>query len=144
MKEKRLFTTILQLLLVYILIINISVSENYFTKTDNIKNEEITSIVEYEYFYAMTSWYGAGFQGRKMASGEIFDMNDESIAAHRHLEFGTKLEIINPDNKKIVYVTIKDRGPYIKNREFDISYAAAKKLGIIENGVKKLKIRIIE
>lgn len=145
MKEKKLFITIFQLLLIYVLIINGSPSEKYLIKKEDIKKENI--IIEtndYEYFYTIASWYGSAFHGKKMASGEIFDMNDASIAAHKNLKFGTKLEIINPENEKRIYVTIKDRGPYTKNREIDISYAAAKKLGIIESGVKKLKIRIID
>ncbi|HPT08698.1 MAG TPA: septal ring lytic transglycosylase RlpA family protein [bacterium] len=96
------------------------------------------------YFYAVASWYGAAFDGRKMANGQVFNMYDETLVAHKKLPFGTKLEIVNPDNNSVLYATVTDRGPYISGRDFDLSYAGAQKLGIVNNGVKKLKIRIIE
>jgi len=58
----------------------------------------------------MASWYGPGFNGRKMANGQIYDMNDISVA-HRTLPFGTKLRITNLMNGKSIIAPVLDRGP---------------------------------
>jgi rare lipoprotein A len=74
---------------------------------------------------ANVSWYGPGFHGKKTASGKIFNQN-AMTAAHKTLKFGTKIKLTHKG--KSVIVTINDRGPFIKNRTFDISKAAAKRL----------------
>jgi rare lipoprotein A len=84
-------------------------------------------------FTGKASWYGREFQGRKTASGEIFDMNQLS-AAHRSLPFGTHLRVTNLENGKTVEVRINDRGPYAKGRVLDFSYGAAKGLGMLRKG----------
>ncbi len=106
--------------------------------------EEVASSKPDDYFYAVASWYGPGFHGRKMANGQVFNMYDENVVAHKSLPFGTKIEIINPKNDLVLYAVVKDRGPYIKGRDFDLSYAGAEKLGMVDKGVEKLKVRIIE
>ncbi|MHC1738788.1 MAG: septal ring lytic transglycosylase RlpA family protein [Ignavibacteriaceae bacterium] len=88
------------------------------------------------------SWYGTKFHGRKTASGEIFDQ-ESFTAAHKTLEFGTLLRLTNPENDRSVIVRINDRGPFIRKRQLDVSRAAAAELGIIENGVAKLKVEQI-
>jgi rare lipoprotein A len=85
------------------------------------------------------SWYGPGFQGRKTASGEIFDQR-KMTAAHPELPLGTEVEVTNLENKKKVEVEITDRGPYVKDRVIDLSKAAAKQLGMKEEGVGTVKI----
>lgn len=87
------------------------------------------------------SWYGPGFHGRKTANGEIFDMY-KITAAHKTLPFGTRVRITYKG--KSIIVRINDRGPYIKGRDIDLSYAAAKELGMLEEGVVKVRIRILE
>jgi rare lipoprotein A len=71
------------------------------------------------------SWYGGKFHGRKTASGQIFNQN-AMTAAHKTMKFGTKIKLTYKG--KSVIVTINDRGPFIKNRTFDISKGAAKRL----------------
>jgi rare lipoprotein A len=66
------------------------------------------------------SWYGPGFDGRRTASGEIFDRR-EMTAAHRSLPFGTRL-IVCAD--RCVEVRINDRGPFVAGRDLDLSEAA--------------------
>lgn len=88
-------------------------------------------------FVGLASWYGPGFHGKKTASGEEYNMH-ELTAAHKTLPFGTKLKVTNVDNGKTIVVRINDRGPYIKGRILDLSFAAAKQLGY--TGVAKLKI----
>ncbi len=95
-------------------------------------------------YYAYVSWYGKPFHGRLTANGEKYNMYNDSIAAHKTLPFGTRVRITNPRNNKSIVVRINDRGPYIHGREFDLSYGAARKIGLTKKGVDKLKIEIIE
>lgn len=92
----------------------------------------------------VASYYGEGdgFHGRKTASGERFDKN-ALTAAHRKLEFGTKVELENPINGKTVVVTVNDRGPGPKSRDIDVSAKVAEKLGFKDDGVTTLEARII-
>ena len=86
------------------------------------------------------SYYGEPFHGRPTASGEIFDMNAYT-AAHKTLPFGTILEITNLENGKKVIVKINDRGPFVGNREIDLSRGAAEVLGMIGQGIARVSIR---
>ena len=88
------------------------------------------------------SYYGEPFHGRPTASGEIFDMNAYT-AAHKTLPFGTMLEVTNLENGKSVVVKINDRGPFVGNREIDLSRAAAEVLGMIGQGIARVSIRQI-
>lgn len=88
------------------------------------------------------SYYGKKFNGRKTANGEVFDMY-QLTAAHRALPFNTILEVENLDNHKKVRVRVNDRGPFKKGRILDLSYGAAKQIGLIATGVAKIKAKII-
>ncbi len=90
-----------------------------------------------------SSYYGKKFNGRKTASGEIFDMYKLS-AAHRFLPFGTVVEVVNTENGRSVRLKINDRGPFVGDRILDLSYAAARKLDMIGSGVTYVKVRIIQ
>ena len=92
--------------------------------------------------HGYASYYGPNFNGRRTASGEIFNMY-KYTAAHRYYPFGTIVEVTNLENGRKVIVRINDRGPYKKGRIIDLSYAAAKKLGMIGKGVVKVKLRVI-
>ena len=85
------------------------------------------------------SWYGADHQGRRTASGARFDMN-RLTAAHRRLPFGTRLEVTNLANGRMVTVVVNDRGPYSGRRIIDLSRKAADDLGFIRQGVTKVRI----
>lgn len=76
---------------------------------------------------AHASYYADKFNGRKTASGEIFS-NNKLTAAHRKLDFGTKLKVTNIVNNKSVIVTVNDRGPFIKSRDIDLSKEAFMKI----------------
>jgi rare lipoprotein A (peptidoglycan hydrolase) len=95
------------------------------------------------YQTGMASWYGREFNGKKTASGEKFDMNDLT-AAHKSLPMGTVVEVKNFDTGKTVSVRINDRGPYHGNRIIDLSYGAAKKIGMLKNGKSNVGIRIVK
>ncbi|NPA32211.1 MAG: septal ring lytic transglycosylase RlpA family protein [Aquificae bacterium] len=88
------------------------------------------------------SWYGKEFHGRKTASGIRFNAYG-LYAAHRYLPFGTLLEVKNLKNGKKVVVEVVDRGPFVKGRHLDLSYGAAKKLGMIRDGVIPFEARVL-
>jgi rare lipoprotein A len=92
--------------------------------------------------HGIASWYGEEFAGRTTANGEIFDPL-LLTAAHRTLPFGTVAEITNPKNGQKVRVRVNDRGPYIGNRIIDLSYAAARQIGLIEPGVGDVDIAVV-
>ena len=79
------------------------------------------------------SWYGKPFHGRKTASGEVYDMN-QMTAAHKTLPFGTRLKVTDLNTGRYVFVTVNDRGPFVKGRIIDLSRAAADELGILKKG----------
>lgn len=87
----------------------------------------------------MASWYGRQFHGRKTASGETFDMNGLT-AAHRSLPLNCYIRVTNKNNGKSVVVKVNDRGPFHGNRVLDLSYGAAKQLGITQAGTAKVSI----
>ena len=87
----------------------------------------------------LASWYGRQFHGRKTASGETFDMNGLT-AAHRSLPLNCYVKVTNKTNGKSVVVKVNDRGPFHGNRVMDLSYGAAKKLGITAKGVGNVAI----
>ena len=80
------------------------------------------------------SWYGERFQGLETASGEVFDMN-QLTAAHRELPFGAQVRVIHLRTGASVSVVINDRGPCIDGRDIDLSMAAARVLGMVEEGL---------
>ena len=91
----------------------------------------------------MASWYGSEFNGRKTASGEIFDMYGIS-AAHRILPLGTTIRVTNLDNNKSIKVKVNDRGPFARNRVLELSYGAAKELGFIAQGTARVMVEAVE
>lgn len=91
----------------------------------------------------LASYYGHKFHGRPTASGERFNMN-AMTAAHPHLAFGTRVRVTNLKNKRTVQVRINDRGPFVKGRIIDLSYAAAKKIGMLLDGVVKVRMTIVK
>jgi rare lipoprotein A len=90
----------------------------------------------------VASWYGPQFHGRATSSREIFDMYDLT-AAHKSLPFGTFVMVTNLNNGRSVKVRINDRGPFIRGRDIDLSYAAAKVLGMVKPGVVPVRMEIL-
>ena len=91
----------------------------------------------------VASFYADKFNGRRTASGEIFDTNGYT-AAHKTLPFGTVLKVTNLDNGKSVKVRINDRGPFVQGREIDVSKAAALELDMVSNGTAKVSLEIVD
>jgi rare lipoprotein A len=90
----------------------------------------------------IASWYGNPYNGRRTASGEIFDM-EQLTAAHRTLPFNTWLEVTNLSNGKQVDLRITDRGPFIKGRILDLSLGAAREIDMIREGIVRVRIKVI-
>jgi rare lipoprotein A len=89
------------------------------------------------------SWYGKDFHGRRTASGAVYDMY-QLTAAHKALPLGTSAMVTHLDNGKSVLVTINDRGPFVRGRIIDLSYAAAQALGMVEEGVAKVRVEVVD
>ena len=88
------------------------------------------------------SLYGKAFDGKKTASGAPFDP-DALTMAHRTLPFGTLVRVTNLENHRSVDVTVNDRGPFVADRIADVSLAAARKLGMVDDGVVDGDIEVI-
>lgn len=88
------------------------------------------------------SYYAHKFHGRRTASGERYDEN-ALTAAHPRLPFGTRLSVINLSNRRTVDVRVNDRGPFVKGRIIDLSYAAAKRLKMLRDGIVRVKITVL-
>ena len=88
------------------------------------------------------SWYGPGFYGRRTASGETL-RRGTFTAAHRTLPFGTLVRVTNLSNGRSVVVRINDRGPFVGKRVIDLSRGAAQAVGMIDQGVARVKIEVL-
>jgi rare lipoprotein A len=89
------------------------------------------------------SWYGEQFADRPTASGERYDP-DKLTGAHRTLPLGSKVRVTNLHNGRSVLVTINDRGPYARRRAIDLSYGAARAIGMVRRGVARVRIELVE
>ena len=86
--------------------------------------------------------YGAKFNGRKTASGEVFNVNAMTMA-HKSLPFGTRVKVTNLANKKSVVVRVNDRGPTDPGRIGDLTSGAARKIGITKAGVVNARLEVV-
>lgn len=89
------------------------------------------------------SYYANKFDGNKTASGETY-RHSKMTGAHKSLSFGTRVEIVNVENDKSVIITVNDRGPLKPSREFDLSQGAFKKIASLNEGIIKVKYRILK
>ncbi|SFU34352.1 septal ring lytic transglycosylase RlpA family protein [Halomonas korlensis] len=88
------------------------------------------------------SWYGEKFHGYATSNGEIYDMYTMS-AAHRSLPLPSFARVTSQDNGRSVIVRVNDRGPFHSEREIDLSYAAAARLGILDRGTGRVRVEAI-
>jgi len=91
----------------------------------------------------IASWYGAPFHGRKTANGETYNMHART-AAHKILPLGTFVLVRRLDTGKETVVRINDRGPFVRGRIIDLSYRAAKELGMIGPGTANVEVIAME
>ncbi|MBU1053240.1 MAG: septal ring lytic transglycosylase RlpA family protein [Proteobacteria bacterium] len=90
----------------------------------------------------IASWYGKDFHGKKTSNGEIYNMHDMT-AAHKTLPLGTIVKVLNLDNNKEITLRINDRGPFVSKRIIDLSYEAAKRIGIVGPGTCSVEVATI-
>ncbi|MBV6880325.1 septal ring lytic transglycosylase RlpA family protein [Epilithonimonas ginsengisoli] len=89
------------------------------------------------------SYYANKFNGKKTSSGETY-RHSKMTGAHKSLSFGTRVEVVNVENDRSVIITVNDRGPLKPSREFDLSQGAFKKIADLNEGVVKVKYRILK
>jgi rare lipoprotein A len=89
--------------------------------------------------YGIASWYGGEFHGRPTSSGEIYDMY-QLTCAHNTLPLGSMVVVTNLENGRSLELKVNDRGPFVKDRIIDLSYAAAKMLSVWEKGTAPVKV----
>ncbi len=88
------------------------------------------------------SWYGRDFHGKKTSNGEIYDMYGVS-AAHKTLPIGSTVRVTHLKTGQQVTVRINDRGPFVGDRIIDLSYGAARQLGMVESGLAEVEIVVV-
>ena len=93
-------------------------------------------------YRGIASWYGPNFHGKKTSNGEYYDMY-ALTAANKTLPMNTIVKVTNLLNGKSVVVRINDRGPFVKNRIIDLSYAAAKRLDVISKGTAPVRLEVL-
>ena len=94
-------------------------------------------------WHGLASWYGEPFHGRRTANGETYDMN-AATAAHPTLPFGALVRVVNPQTGRSRVVRINDRGPFVEGREIDVSYEAACRLGMQDQGLARVRLELLE
>lgn len=102
------------------------------------KLKQVTRKAAY-YAKGVASYYGKAFHGRRTASGKRFDMH-AMTGAHRTLPLNSMVRVTNLENGRSVVVRITDRGPFTRNRLIDLSYGAAKQLGMVSDGTAKVEV----
>ncbi len=110
-------------------------------KPYRIKGVQYTPLASAKGFVqtGIASWYGRKFHNRKTANGETYNMY-AMTAAHKTLPLGTWVRVHNLENNRQIVVRINDRGPFVYGRIIDLSYAGAKKLGIVGKGTARVRI----
>jgi rare lipoprotein A len=89
------------------------------------------------------SWYGEDFHGKPTASGETYNMYGVT-AAHKTIPLGCKVRVTNLENGRSVIVPINDRGPFVGDRIIDMSYGAAQQLGMVDCGLARVRVEVLE
>ena len=97
---------------------------------------------ESEIMAGKASWYGRDFHGGPTASGDNYDMYTFT-AAHRTLPMGTVVRVTDQDNGKSVMVCVTDRGPFVRGRVIDLSFAAAQQIDIGNRGVSRVELEVV-
>ncbi|MEI6305219.1 MAG: septal ring lytic transglycosylase RlpA family protein [Deltaproteobacteria bacterium] len=117
---------------------------NKIQKPYIVKGERYEPLSSHEGFVqtGIASWYGSDFHGKKTSNGDTYDMY-AMTAAHKTLPFNVYVKVSNRDNSRDIVVRINDRGPFVAGRIIDLSYSAAKELGITGSGTAHVKIEAL-
>lgn len=102
-----------------------------------------TNALELKRETGMASYYANCLNGRATACGELYNTT-KLTAAHKTLPFGTIVEVTMVSTGRQVIVKINDRGPYSKRRVIDLSYKAAKKIGLLRAGVGRVRLKVLD
>jgi rare lipoprotein A len=92
--------------------------------------------------HGVSSWYGPNFHGKYTSNGEVYNMHAKT-AAHKTWPMDTMVSVKNLQNGKSTIVRINDRGPFVRGRIIDCSYAAGKEIGLDRMGIAKVKIQVV-
>ncbi len=113
-------------------------------KPYTINGERYEPLFSHEGFVqsGIASWYGSDFHGKTTSSGESYDMY-AMTAAHKTLPLGVYVKVRNRDNGRETVVQINDRGPFVTGRIIDLSYSAARDIGIVGSGTAKVQIEAL-
>src|SRR4030066_707835 len=111
-------------------------------KEKSVPETKIEKRESKEVQFGVASWYGGEFHGRPTSSGEVYDMY-QLTCAHNTLPLGTMVMVTNLENGKSVELKVNDRGPFVKGRIIDVSYAAAKMLDMCEKGTALVKVEVL-
>jgi rare lipoprotein A len=106
------------------------------------KAAKIEKMESREVQYGVASWYGGEFHGRSTSSGEVYDMY-QLTCAHNTLPLGTIVMVTNLENGRSLELKVNDRGPFVKERIIDVSYAAAQMLGMWGKGTAPVKVEVV-
>jgi len=90
----------------------------------------------------ISSWYGPNFHGKHTSNGEVYNMHART-AAHKTWPMDTMVRVHNLQNGKSTIVRINDRGPFVRGRIIDCSYAAGKELGLDRMGIAKVSVEVL-
>lgn len=90
----------------------------------------------------VASWYGPGFHGKRTANGEVYNQYDLT-AAHPTLPLGSRVMVTNLATRQSVEVRVNDRGPFVGGRIIDLSYAAARSIGVYEPGTARVRVEVL-
>jgi rare lipoprotein A len=108
---------------------------------DNSTNNK-TMLVASAGSVGTASYYGSEYHGKKTASGEVYNQYGLT-AAHNSYKFGTRVKVTNISTGQSVVVRINDRGPFSGNRVIDLSYGAAKQIGMVNSGVAQVSMQVL-
>ncbi|NRQ43684.1 septal ring lytic transglycosylase RlpA family protein [Rheinheimera sp. YQF-2] len=91
----------------------------------------------------IASWYGNKFHGHLTSNGETYNMF-AMTAAHKTLPLPSYVKVTNLDNQKTAIVRVNDRGPFHRDRIIDLSYSAASKLGMLQQGTARVQLELLQ
>jgi rare lipoprotein A len=148
-KKNRMNTLFKYSFLFPLIIFSACSSAKRFTNDDNSSQANIRyrnftkESKSLEITIGTASYYGKEFHGKKTSSGEEYNMY-ELTAAHKTYPLGSEIRLTNIENNKSVVVRINDRMPTYNKRMIDISYGAARELGMLKSGIAKVIVEVLK
>lgn len=113
-----------------------------FSRSSSVSSPTFSSSTSGAVQTGVASWYGPGFHGKRTSNGEIYNQY-ELTAAHPTLPLGTRVMVTNMSTRQSVEVRVNDRGPFVGGRVIDLSYAAARTIGVYEPGTAQVRVEVL-